>query len=211
MIFLMMAGLPDAKGQEAERDPDRPRRIAKAIYRTLTTFWRLAGPPLVVFGRVVGWGLMVPVGIFAGLGFLAVEAWNLVRRPWRDRSLARALRTALDLPEGGVYFVYAERHQFNHFLGPGGVLLRSIDRVVTRDWKRDIRGGLDGDSGAPPLADPERELLERFGISNSREHLPFAVVIGAEDGLRAIRLSKPYRQRRRDGGLSLAEAERRLP
>lgn len=43
-----------------------------------------------------------------------------------------------------------------------------------------------------------------------REHLPFAVVIAADDSLHAFHMSEPYRKRQRDGGAALRDAENRL-
>ena len=127
----------------------------------------------------------------------------------RKRRLARRLRLTFDRPGGAVYFVYSEQHQFDRFLGPGGVLQAAIGGVVARNWRNDIQPGWSTRSKTP-LAEPERALLRRYQVSNMREHLPFAVVIAADDSLHAFHLSKPYRMRLRDGGAALGEAESRL-
>ena len=210
LVFVMLAGFPDPKGSETERDPDRPRRISKAIFWTQVTFWRLVAKTLAIIWRVGGWCLVLLALPFIGLGIVVAEGWKLAGRPWRDRSLASRLREALDLPRGGVYFVHGEQHQYDHFLGPGGVLLEFIDAVVVRDWRRDIKSALEEANANAASKEVEDALLDRFGVSNRREHLPFVAVIDADNRLNAVRLSDAYRRRRSDGGVALAEAERRL-
>lgn len=198
MVLVMLNCMPDPPGQDTERDPSRPRRVSKAFYLVLVTFW-----------RSVGWCLQLVAKGAVSLGVLAVAAWDRIF-PWRNRRLVRRVRAALGMPVGAVYFVYAEQHQYDRFLGPGGVLQSAIGRVVLRNWRRDLTGPRDPNGTLQQLSEAERELLERYKISNMREHLPFAVVFGNDDELHAFHLSKAYRNRRRDGGATLRDAENRL-
>ena len=195
---VMALGLPDRNCGDVERDPDRPRRVGKAIFWTLISACRLVGWCL----SRVAWILFLPFAFAIGLVDM-VFTW------FSSRRLARRLRSAFDVPGGAVYFVYAEQHQFNRFLGPGGVLQSAVSGVIARNWREDIQPGWSTRSKTP-LVEPERSLLRKFRVSNMRDHLPFAVVIAADDRLHPFYLSEPYRKRLRDGGSALNDIENRL-
>ena len=196
--WVMAIGCPDPKAQESDRDPDKPRRIGRPV------FWILLRAV-----RLVGWCVSIVAKAVFMLALWLAETVAVPFELLSKRRLARRLRAAFDVPGGAVYFVYSEQHQFDRFLGPGGVLQAAIGGIVARNWRNDIQPGWSTRSKTP-LAEPERALLRRFRISNMRDHLPFAVVIAADDRLHAFHLSKPYRMRQRDGGAALRDEENRL-
>lgn len=198
ILQIMIIGLPDLGGKDIERIPSKPRRVGKAVFWTIFTVCRLVGWGLSSLARVLFWPILRAAALIGALF-----------RRWSQRRLARRLRSDLGVSAGAVYFVYSEQHQFDRYLGPGGILHSAISGVIARNWRNDIQGGLSVRSKTP-LGEAELTLLRRYRISNMREDLPFAVVIAADDRLHDFHLSKPYRMRRRDGGTGLRDIENRL-
>lgn len=106
-------------------------------------------------------------------------------------------------PEGLVYFLYAEPHQYEYFMGDDGALDDVRDRVVARDWRKDIRARIDEYGWETFKEMPEGRMLARLELSNMRDDLPAVIVARPGKWVRAFRLSEPYRRRYRDGGKSL--------
>ena len=172
-VFVMAAGVPTGTREMAVHDERCERPISRSIYRCLVT---ALGPVMWCF------------------------LWWV---PMRQRRLARRLRDALGIPRSGVYFLHSEQHQYDHFLDPEGVLWDARDRVVVRNWRRDVlRSNAEGGPPSPP-GQAEHDMLARYGISNLREDLPFVLVLAPDDRLSGVRLSKSYRMRRRDRGEAL--------
>jgi hypothetical protein len=120
---------------------------------------------------------------------------------------SRALRAEFDRPEGLVYFVYSEPHQFEHFMGQAGVLDPARSAVVARDWRLD----LGREKQRPGWAkSPEGRMLNHLMVRSLRTDLPLVVVARPWRVARVHQLSAPYRARLRDAGEALAEAETRL-
>ena len=152
--------------------------FAKRILRAC--FWILASPVIAV---------VTP--------FVMVADLRAGRKDGRD------LCAILQRPEGLVYFLYAEQHQYEYFLGDDGVLDDVRDRVVARDWRRDIRARIDEYGWEPFKEMPEGRMLARLELSNMRDDLPAVIVARPGKWVRVFRLSDPYRRRNRDGGKSL--------
>lgn len=146
---LLMFGMPDIGGEDAERDPARPRRVGKAVFWILFRLMQLAGWCISIVAQAI---FMIVLWIAE-----TIDAPFELRR---KRRLARRLRSTFDAPGGAVYFAYSEPHQFDRFLGAGGVLQAAIGGVIARNWRNDIQPGWSTRSKTP-LADAERELLHR--------------------------------------------------
>jgi hypothetical protein len=120
---------------------------------------------------------------------------------------SRALRAKFDRPEGLVYFVYSEPHQFEHFMGKAGVLDMARSAVVARDWRLD----LGSEKQRPGWAkSPEGRMLNHLMVRSLRTDLPLVVVARPWRLAQVHQLSAPYRARLRDAGEALTEAETRL-
>ena len=120
---------------------------------------------------------------------------------------SRALRAEFDRPEGLVYFVYSEPHQFEHFMGQAGVLDPARLVVVARDWRLDL-GRKKQRPGWAKSA--EGKMLNHLVVRSLRTDLPLVVVARPWRPAQVHQLSAPYRARLRDAGAALTEAEARL-
>ena len=115
---------------------------------------------------------------------------------------ARDFKNAEGRPDGMIYFVYAEPHQHTRFLERPGVLAPFGTTVIARNWRTDIwlsRSNFNSTS--------EAKLLQRFGISNLKTHLPFIAIIGRRGRVKSFNCNEAYRARIRDGGSALANLE----
>ena len=153
--------------------------------------------------QVLFWILVSPVVVVAAP---FIFAWD--RRAARRDS--RGLRVAFDRPGGLVYFLYSEPHQYECFLGKGGVLHEVRGRVVARDWRADVRACIDESGWEAFKETAEGRMLSRLQLTNMREHLPAVIVARPRKWIKVFRFSEQYRKRRRDGGKSLENEERCL-
>lgn len=146
--------------------------------------------------------------ILAGFWLAALLSMFAARRQYRlemgrrllNFRICRNLRKVFGMPEGLVYFAYAEPHQHRYFLGAEGVLAPHEKWVVARDWRDEVKRVL----GEPSAQrEPEYRLLQRFGVSNLRQHLPFIAIVGKRSELKAFLCNDAYRTRHRDDGKAL--------
>lgn len=152
--------------------------------------------------QIVFWILVSPIVAVAAPFIFAFD-----RRGRRRDSLG--IRAAFDRPEGLVYFLYSEPHQYEHFLGKSDVLCGVDDRVVARDWRADVRSRIDELGWEEFKKTAEGRMLSRLGLTSMKD-LPAVVVARRGKPVKLFRFSEFYRQRRRDGGERLANEERRL-
>jgi hypothetical protein len=150
-------------------------------------FWILVTPPLVALA-VLG----APVAAVVGLYFLVQHIYA----GYRD---SRALRRAYGKPEGVIFFVYAEPHQREYFLGKEGVLYAARNRVVARDWRTNVKSDKHMAAWQQFCKTPEGRMLEQRKITNMGKHLPMVAVARPWRRLSVYRFSEPYRCRNREG------------
>jgi len=137
------------------------------------------------------------------LPILAYEFWCKIRT-------AKDLRGKFGKPDGLIYFLYSEPHQYEHFLGEGGVLAAYGEQVVARNWRTCIRPAREGPGWEDFEESAEGRLLKHFEISRLRHHLPFVAVVPPSPWLKGFQMSKVYRARRRDNGRALRKLEEQI-
>lgn len=161
-----------------------------SILTALTGLCLLFGPFLLLVSPVL-------------LPILAYEHWCNIRT-------AKDLRRKFNKPGGFIYFLYSEPHQYEHFLGEGGVLAAYRDQVVARDWRTRIRPEREGPAWQEFRKSAEGRLLKRFEISRLRHHLPFVAVIPPSPWVKDFQMSEAYRARQRDKGAALRKLENQI-
>ena len=157
-------------------------------------FWIAVTPPLVVLGA--------PVAAAVGLYFLVQHIYA----GYRD---SRTLPREFGMPDGVIYFVYAEPHQREHFLGRDGVLYEARNRVVARDWRTDIKSDKHMAGWEQFCKTPEGRMLEQRNITNMGKHLPMVAVARPWRRLNVYRFCEPYRRRNRED-TALSKMEKHL-
>lgn len=176
--------------------------LLKLPFRLVAAVWRYC---VRLYGAsVIFRYLAIGLGVILALPFLPFYLiWDLYCGV-RDN---RALRAEFDRPDGLIYFVYSESHQFEHFLGQAGVLDPVRSAVVARDWRLD----LGREKQRPGWAkSPEGRMLNHLMVRSLRTDLPLVVVARPWRPAQAHLLSAQYRARLRDAGEALTEAEARL-
>ncbi len=176
--------------------------VTRPVQRLLT--WKIGDVP--VFGIllvIVVLPVVLPLVLVAGILSIPVYVCTFLRGRTNvarhERELVRAAHAGGKL----AWFAYAEPHQREHFLGKGGVLHEVADRVIVRDWRRDLRARAHGGDAA----DLEGVILNRLGLTSMRDDLPVLVFFEAHGRMAVYRLNRAYRMRLRDGGDLLAQLE----
>lgn len=161
----------------------------------------------------VAWLVVVPLfPIIVVLAILPLLFWLLyvlLSIPFwlfgfvRDRALEKEMVRAACAEGRLAWFAYSEPHQRERFLGEGGVLHGMGDALIVRNWRSDMDGIGQRDSGA----DLDAMIANRYNLSNMRDDLPVVVLFQPDGRARPVMLNRAYRQRFRDGGDLLAALE----
>lgn len=196
--------------------------LARAVHFIV---WR----PLVIGGTVAGAvgtaAVIIPLTILCAI-WERIAGAPKPAEPWpqtgweREQRLTRArvrratasyrLREAFERPGGFVYFLHSEPHQRVYFLGAGGSLSGVADRVIARNWRKDVSPERKTAGDTQFRQTPEGALLHVNGIGSMQKDLPFIAVVPARGMVQIFRLGEAYRSRNRDKGAALIRAETEL-
>ena len=220
VAFLLVLGI--ARHVEDRRilgEIDEVDPAGRAIHGAVFAIGERAAPATRAVGRLLGWKvgrvpvfgillsiLLLPLILVVAVVSIPFWVYGVVRSgadaTRRERDLVRATHAGGTL----AWFAYAEAHQREHFLGPGGVLHEVADRVIVRDWRRGLQARAHGVE-AGDADDLDGVVLKHLNLTNMREDLPVLVFFEAHGRMAVYRLNRAYRRRLRDGGDLLAQLE----
>ena len=106
-----------------------------------------------------------------------------------------------------IYFGYSESHQYDYFFGKSGTLKHISAAVGFDNWRETWEYYQKSDKSIQRGSPFEILSLNRWRISNMRNHLPFFVIFTKRYKLKVFKVSEPYRKRGRDKGAEIKDIE----
>ncbi len=158
-----------------------------------------------IIGRLIRHPFLFPIGVLISIPILPILAAIGIITFVFNLYAHRVFQNQFNDNNKFIYFGYSESHQYDHFFGKSGTLKQISQAVGFDNWRETWENYQKGDRSIQRGSPFEILSLNRWRISNMRNHLPFFVIFTKRYKPKVFKVSEAYRKRVRDKGAEIKD------